>query len=284
MMRFRLGGALAIAILLATSGGGGCKTAGVSAVYMTIDGAGAQRRDVFFTDTSSIYCVAKFSSARQDATLDFTIHQTAVYQWCNALSNPVAPDSNPPDIHPIFAVGEQTPGVGDETVVAAQIQPSGVTVQSSCEGYCTQNLPAKNFCHKDGGTGVQQSGVCRTDFTSEGTDSCGLGLTCCQSNDPGYAASTTSGADDIPFPAGEYTCVVSLDGVEVGETSFVIQYPGPGGPDCIESDTNACYCPVPPPVEGVPCYDWVPEGAVCGGDTGSSRCTCEESGIWSCTP
>jgi hypothetical protein len=289
-MRARLGGILAFASIL-TGAVGACKTAGVSAVYMAIDSAGAQRRDIFFTDSSAIYCIAKVSSATQDATIDFTVLQTAVYPWCSALANPGVPESQKTYIQPVFAVGEETPGVGVENVVAGSLLSSGVTIQTNCVGYCAMNLPSTTLCdHADGGgSAAEVAASCEDGYNSLGANSCGMGLTCCEPKNPttGSTASS-SAATAVPYPAGQYICVVYLNGVDVGETSFTIEYPAGnedpslGGAGCGNVPSSSCYCPVPPPVDGIPCYGWVPEGAECPGYVGGTTCKCMPTGNWSC--
>jgi hypothetical protein len=265
-MRSRLGGVLAIAAVVAWAGSA-CNTAGVSAVYMAIDTGGAQHRQIFYTDSNAIYCIAKFSAARQDATLDFTFHQMAIFPWCSALKNGNTEDKV--DIHPIFAVGEETPGTGVETVVAEQLLASGTPVNIPCNGYCTQNLPSGSIC---GSTppSFDQSGPCRPLYTSGGADTCGIGLTCCEQDVASSSTQTGMPLALIPFPAGLYSCDVTLDGVEAGSTEFEVDYP-PGN------------CPVPPPTDGIPCYNWVPKGASCAGNSSDQKtCVCGESGVWSC--
>jgi hypothetical protein len=242
-----------------------CNTAGVSYVYMAIDSGGLQHRQLFYTDSNSIYCIADFSSARPDATLDFVIHQTGVYSWCNAGSL----DTNPAHVHSTFAVGEVVPGKGVETVVAELLEPNGINVDVMCNGYCTQNLSNDDLCAP--GITPSLSGTCRPTYLSEGADSCGPGLTCCEQTVVNASSGSMSGTPfaNVPYPAGQYTCVVSLDGVEVGETSFDVVYPNPS-------------CPVPPPITNVPCYNWFPEASQCPGFEPSTTCTCTNRGIWDC--
>ena len=289
-MRVRLGGLLAIASIL-TVAMGACKTAGVSAVYMSIDSAGLQRRAIFYTDSSAIYCIAKVSAARPDVTIDYTIWQSAIYPWCDAVAHPGSTDSNKSSIQPVFAVGEETPGVGVETVVAAELLSSGITLQTNCVGYCAMNLPSTSYCnHADGGVGTETAASCEAGYRSLGANSCGIGLTCCQieSTSSGSTAAETSAATIVPYPAGQYTCIVYMDGVNVGTSDFTIEYPAgneppsEGSAGCGSVPASACYCPVPPPVNGIPCYGWVPENAQCPGYIGQATCTCMPTGFWSC--
>jgi hypothetical protein len=273
-MRQRLCGIIAFASLL-TWTAGACDTAGVSYVYMAIDSAGAQHRQVFYTDSNGIYCIAKFSSGRTDATLDFTVRQTHTYPWCGALNNPTG---NGPVAHPIFGVGEQTPGKGVETAVAEELLPNGIQFDITCppppSGLCVPNLPSTGFCDVSK-VQKEQAGTCPTSSVGEGPDSCGPGFTCCESlvETVGGSGGSSSPVSDAPYPAGSYVCEVDLDGVEVGETEFQIEYP-PGVAPAI--------CPEAPPISGIPCYNWVPEGAQCPGFNASETCGCGVSGIWNC--
>jgi len=189
-MRLRLRG-LALAATIVAAVCGGCKFAGVSTVYMAIDSGGAQRRGLFYTDSVSVYCIAKFSSAKQDATVDFTVRQTH------------GPNQSPP-LHPIFSVYETVPGPGTESVVAFQIPPNGIEVQIMCSGVCLQN-----------GVG------CPSGYNNEGPDSCGVGAECCFN----LFAQAGSQPTVLPYPVGDYECDVSLDGELVGTTPFSIEYP-----------------------------------------------------------
>jgi hypothetical protein len=239
-MRLRIGALAFVALVLAVvCGGSGCKLAGVSAVYMAIDSQGAQPRDLFFTDTASIYCVALYSGAKQDSTVDFTIKEI------NGLDGA-------PALHNVFSNGEQVPGPGTETPVSFQIPPNGVDIQISCLGYCFQN-----------GVG------CPNGYMDQGLDSCGVGATCCFNMEATSAEAPTV----IPYPVGDFSCTVSIDGVAQGETLFTIDYP--------PMDGGALGCPVPPPVSGVICADWVAQNAVCPGFYSYQTCTCKGSS-WQC--
>jgi hypothetical protein len=262
-MRFRIGGILAFAIL-APAVASSCATSGVSGVYMANDSGGLQHRNVFYSDSADIYCIAKFSAGNPDSTLDFTIVQTGVYPWCGNTS---ALDTTPSHLHPIFAVGEQVPGVGVETVVAQEILPEGVKIEFNCNGYCTQNSAGgKSLC--DGPP--EFAGSCDPDYSALGPNTCGPGATCCLTDVPGNMQMGSS-AQQLPYPVGTYTCVVQLDGVQVGTSEFTIIYP-------------ETLCPVPPPITGVPCYQWFPEGSTCPSDIPGQCCKCEQDGAWECYP
>jgi hypothetical protein len=156
------------------------------------------------------------------------------------------------------------------------------------------DMPPSSFCaeHADGGgsnEGAANAGQCEATYESLGANSCGMGLTCCQSTTTSSSSvSASSSSSSIPYPAGSYTCIVFLDGQNVGESDFDIVYPnGADAPSlgslgCAGVNASKCYCPVPPPVNGTPCFGWVPEGAECPAYVGDSTCTCMPTGVWSC--
>jgi hypothetical protein len=254
---------------------------------MAIDSAGAQHRQSFFTDSSAIYCIADFSSARADASLDFVFRQTGVFPWCAALTDSRL-DTMPLDRYNVFALGEQTPGVGTETVVAEELLPNGTPTAVTCNGYIAPNLPSGNICGTSSsgsacGTGTSPCTGEGISYASEGANSAGPGFTCCATLVTGETM-TAAAPSVIPYPAGEYTCTVSLDGNVAGVTTFYIEYPSFPNSSCPAAQINGvnCFCPSPPPVDGIPCYNWVPKGAVCPSNTPTINCTCNDCGVWSC--
>jgi hypothetical protein len=264
-MRLRLGGVL-LFVLLASWTMSACATAGISTIYMSIDSAGAQRRNVFYTDSLQIFCVVKYSAARQDATLDFTIHQKYALDW----GNPTHQDTV--NIHQDFANAEVTPGPGVEAPTSVLLPSQGITVAVPCNGQVYPNLPVGTTCSSTTGF---QAATCPVLTESLGIDSAGPGLTCCAYVNPAMTGGTSS-MGTVPYQAGEYTCDVSLDGVFEGETEFTIEYP-----------PNSC--PVEPPFTGIPCYGWVPCGVQCpgyypkmNGTSTPQNCTCAPNGTWSC--
>ncbi len=71
-------------------------TANVDDAYMALDGAGDRKRNVFFTDTAQIYCVAEFAAVRKDVTLNIKLHQVSRYDFVqNQL---VAYDAYPTEV------------------------------------------------------------------------------------------------------------------------------------------------------------------------------------------
>ncbi|MBX3258664.1 MAG: hypothetical protein KIS78_08765 [Labilithrix sp.] len=75
-MTFRRLGAFALLGALVSSALPACSaTANVGDVWMSIDEDGARRRNVFFTDSAAITCVAEVGIGRQDVTLEMFIRQ-----------------------------------------------------------------------------------------------------------------------------------------------------------------------------------------------------------------
>ena len=214
-----------------------------------------------------------YSAARPDATLDLVIHQTGVYSWCNMgqLS------TDPADIHPNFANAEITPGKSLDKVISAELPQSGLPVSQLCQNPGDQCAPNSDAVTKCQGAVMPPAAItCPPGLTSAGDDSCAPGYQCCVPpvGTVESANAATTAVSTIPYPAGEYNLVVSLDGIQVGApVPFTITYPpGPAG----------AQCPVAAPYDGVTCYDWVPLATQCQGYEGSQQCECESTGLWSC--
>ncbi len=71
----RLGAAAALGVLVASALPACTATANVSDVYMSIDEDGARRRNVFYTDSASITCIAEVGIGRKDVTIEMLIRQ-----------------------------------------------------------------------------------------------------------------------------------------------------------------------------------------------------------------
>jgi len=246
-MRLRPGALAFVALFLAVVSGG-CQFSGQSAIYMTIDSGGYQHRDLFFTDTIAIYCNVLFSTAKQDSTVDFTIYETA--------GPSIGSGMTAPPLHNVFAGAEIVPGPGVEQVVNFQIPPQGLMVTTNCLGYCTQN-----------GVG------CPAGYFQQAPDSAGPGATCCY--DPTGQPASCAGA--VPYPVGSFKCEVQIDGVlQPEQPEFLIEYPPP-----VTVNGVTEVCPVAPPVTGIICAGWVPQGAKCDGFNEGEICTCQGAG-WNC--
>lgn len=75
MISHRLGAIAAFGVLVASGLPACAATANVSDVWMSIDEDGARRRNVFFTDSSNITCIAEVGIGRRDATLEMLFRQ-----------------------------------------------------------------------------------------------------------------------------------------------------------------------------------------------------------------
>jgi hypothetical protein len=100
-------GAVALCLL------GSCRSAGIKRAYMSLDSGGERKRDVFYTDSDAIFCVAEVASGRDDVTIEATLRMTAEY---SPFDGALAPAS-------VF-VGrdEEAPGAGDEIKVAFELE------------------------------------------------------------------------------------------------------------------------------------------------------------------
>jgi hypothetical protein len=233
-----------------------CRTAGVRYVIMALDTQGQQPRNVFYTDSTTIDCVAIASASNPDTTIDFVVRQdTSTDQWMYGSNIPVGLPSTD-----IFSAGEVTVMPGMEEAEALQIPSTGIMSSIMCYGYCRQNAV----------------GSCDNGFTDEGPDSCGPDATCCYQFGAEQASTTNM---QFPFPVGHFECDVTINGDDAGSAQFDIEYP----------PTN---CPTVPASTGQPCYGWVPPGSVCPGIS-DFCCTCQGSqqvattdpsyGTWVCT-
>jgi hypothetical protein len=79
-------------------------TANVSDVYMALDGDGARKRNIFFTDSKEIHCVTEVGIGRPGVTLETLVRQVQRYDYLNN----VFVDSNR-----VVAQAENTPSAGD---------------------------------------------------------------------------------------------------------------------------------------------------------------------------
>jgi hypothetical protein len=99
----RLG--LCLAALVALSS---CRSAGIKRAYMSLDSDGKRKRDVFFTDTESIFCVAEIASGREDLSVGGAWRATSFY---SPLDGSKAPSNS------LLAIGEEAPGAGEDVRV-----------------------------------------------------------------------------------------------------------------------------------------------------------------------
>ncbi|HEY1958967.1 MAG TPA: hypothetical protein VGH28_25315, partial [Polyangiaceae bacterium] len=113
MKALKAGCALAVAAVIATTfattATTGCTAASeVREIYMALDGTGTRPRNVFFADTTVIYCDLTFSGRTADTTIDATIEQIKGEQILG--SGTLVP------VDELWGVGEQVPGTGVSTI------------------------------------------------------------------------------------------------------------------------------------------------------------------------
>jgi hypothetical protein len=101
-------------------------TANVDDAFMALDSAGDRKRDVFFTDTAQIYCVAEFASSRTDVTVNIKLHQLSRYDFVQ--NQIVGFDAYPTEL-------EIAPGA------AARSKHSLLLVVADEQGNAKQGLP-----------------------------------------------------------------------------------------------------------------------------------------------
>jgi hypothetical protein len=90
-----------------------CRSAGIKRAYMSLDSDGKRQRDVFYTDSDGIFCVAEVASGRDDVTIEATLRQTAEY---SSLNGALIPTSH------FLARSEEAPGAGDDIKVSFQLE------------------------------------------------------------------------------------------------------------------------------------------------------------------
>jgi hypothetical protein len=94
--------------MLALSSLVACETAGFQDAYTALDGTGKRRRDVFFTDTENIFCVAEVASGVDDVTVSADFYAVELY-------DPSTGDSRRVNEH--LASQEANPGKGKKIVL-----------------------------------------------------------------------------------------------------------------------------------------------------------------------
>ncbi len=79
--RARLAACFPVALLALTLFSACTTTARVNEVYTALDSDGVRRRNVFFTDTIEIHCLAEVGVGRPDVTVETYIHQIRAYNF-----------------------------------------------------------------------------------------------------------------------------------------------------------------------------------------------------------
>ena len=82
----------------------------VRQIYMALDGQGFRPRNIFYPDTSSIYCDVTFSASSNDETVDAIFTQTTGEATLYDGTNNLQPVSR------LWATGEQAPNEGVSTL------------------------------------------------------------------------------------------------------------------------------------------------------------------------
>jgi hypothetical protein len=90
-----------------------CDTVGVKDAYTALDVSGNRKRDVFYTDTESIYCVIEMASGVTDVTVISRLIANTIYDPFTGEPRPIGA---------IVDVDEQAPGAGDSLTIAFEIE------------------------------------------------------------------------------------------------------------------------------------------------------------------
>jgi hypothetical protein len=114
-----------------------CNTSGFKDTYMALDSEGNRKRDVFYTDTEEIYCVAEMASGTADVTVTARLRVLRVYDLLTG--EPIERTGE------IIAAEEQAPGIGTDITASFLIEkPEGAEVypagQFICELYLDGQL------------------------------------------------------------------------------------------------------------------------------------------------
>jgi hypothetical protein len=176
-------------VLVAISLLAGCDTAGFKRTYMALDSQGQRKRDTFFTDSESIFCVAELASGVEDTTVHGVFDQRSIF---------LPENGQKVDFRQQIGSAELAPGKGEELIASFELK--------------------------------------RTN------------------------------AED-PYLAGEYGCLLYLNGELESALSFQVLYPS---------------CPLAPVQPGFRCAGFVLDGKECTGATGRP-CQCGPSGVWECS-
>lgn len=112
-----------------------CDTAGFKDSYMALDAQGNRKRDVFYTDTESIYCVTEMASGVTDVTVVAKLRARAAYDQFTG---------RPHELGTLIGAEEQAPGIGEDLTVAFLIEkPEGVEFYPAGRLVCELYLDGK---------------------------------------------------------------------------------------------------------------------------------------------
>ncbi len=99
----------------------GCSSATqVRQVYMALDGAGTRPRNIFFTDTTSIFCDVQWSGRNPDSTLQVLFEQTSGETPMFSGTGTLGP------VNRVWAGAETVPGLGESPQSFSMTAPSSV--------------------------------------------------------------------------------------------------------------------------------------------------------------
>jgi len=94
-----------------------CNTVGVKDTYAALDGQGARKRSVFYTETKAIYCVMEMTSGVEDVTVIARLRANALY---SELTGEPAP------LDTIVGAEEHAPGAGENIIISFRLdKPMG---------------------------------------------------------------------------------------------------------------------------------------------------------------
>ena len=176
------------AVLLVVAALAGCDTAGFKRSYLALDSEGHRKRDSFFTDTESMFCVAELASGVDDVTVQGVFELRAIF---SSESGERVPIQRP------IGSAEVAPGAGEDLIASFELLRANA---------------------------------------------------------------------EEPYQAGDYACLLYLNGELESELTFPIHYPS---------------CPAAPIEAGFRCAGFVLNGQVCPGASGNP-CVCDASGTWQC--
>lgn len=222
----------------------------VRGVKMALDQSGNRTRKVFYPDSTQIVCVVDYIGDRQDITVDAIMHQRT---------------GLPCDLVTLASGGAS----GCESLADATAAWKAQTT----------NFPAVNHVlgvvEQAPGQGALTLGFA---FTLQGAPTLPDGGPIVPP--PGMSPTGT-----IPFPVGEYTCEIWVDGVKQGSADFSVIYPydnvAGGGPTGAPRNVS---CPSTPVIPGNICVNFVappPDSSSCHTYDQSTSCSCDD-GVWAC--
>jgi hypothetical protein len=115
---------MTLLVLFAT----GCDTAGFTRAYLALDSAGNRKRERFFTDTESIFCVGEMASGVDDVTVTATLRASKLYD---------PRDGRPYDVNYVVGIGEEAPGKGEDITVSFGLEkPDDATPYAAGQFEC----------------------------------------------------------------------------------------------------------------------------------------------------